>query len=340
MSRILITGGAGFIGSELANALEKLGHEVLLIDNLSGGYLDNLIQDNRTIGKLYQTDIRSPESEALYKGIDYVFHFAAISSLPQCQESPAEALSVNVAATAQVLENCRRNNVQKVVFASTSAIYENNKITPFKETDEVNPNLIYSLSKLNAEAICKSYIVNYGLPITTLRFFNVYGPNQNFRRKSPPLIGYIIRELINSRAPTLHSSGEQKRDYVYIDDVIDLALKCMTNNASDGKTFNLCSEETASVKDIFEIIAKKLDITNINPIYKESKNFWKSYSNLYTENYPLRSEIVEKEVNKYSLGTSALAKELLSWSPKTNLETGLGRIVATALKDIEKFKEL
>ena len=147
MAKILITGGAGFIGSQLGYSLYKEGHEVLLLDNMSYGKLDNLIIDGKTFGEFIGMDIRSKELYSVMKNVDYVFHFAGIAPLPDCQSDPYNAIDVNVAGTANVLDAARYNGVKRVIFSSTSATYENNKTFPSKEDDETSPYLIYGLAE-------------------------------------------------------------------------------------------------------------------------------------------------------------------------------------------------
>ena len=233
MAKILITGGAGFIGSQLGFHLGAQGHEIILLDNMSYGRLDNLLIGGKLFGNFIGMDIRSKKIFEVMKGVDYVFHFAGIAPLPDCQSDPYHAIDINVAGTANILEAARYNGVKRVVFSSTSAIYENNSKFPCSESDKVSPYLIYSNSKLQSEMLCKSYVETYGLDVVMLRFFNVYGPHQDMARKQPPLIGYVIRELYNDNRPVLHSDGSQRRDYVYTQDVIDLCQLVMIINISD-----------------------------------------------------------------------------------------------------------
>jgi len=320
--KIIITGAAGFIGSQLAYDLHQQGHQLILIDDMSFGYEDNLIINGETFGEFHKYDIRKPEIETLFKGVDTVFHFAGISALPVNQENPYYAIDVNVAGTANVLEMARRNNVRRVVFASTSAIYENNTSYPNSEDDLVNPNLVYSTSKLQAELLCKSYYKTYELEITIIRYYNVYGPHQDFKRVSPPFTSYVIRELLNNRQPVLHSSGDQKRDYVYVDDINNLNKICMDHPNAPGEIFNAASEKNYSVKEIYSMLAKSLN-SNIQPIYREAGKFWDKYPKLFEGHYPLPLNILEKEVNKYTLGSAEKARKILGWEAKMNIEKGL-----------------
>jgi UDP-glucose 4-epimerase len=331
MSKILITGGAGFIGSQLGYQLKQEGNEVILVDNLSYGRLDNLIIDGETFGTFHCVDIRSKDIYTLMKDVDYVFHFAGIAPLPDCQSNPCEAIDVNVAGTANVLDAARYNGVKKVIFSSTSAIYENNKTFPSKETDEVNPTLIYSNSKLQSEMLCKSFVNNYGLDVVILRFFNVYGPHQDLKRKHPPLIGYVIRELFYGRTPILHSDGKQERDYVYMQDVIDLCKIVMRKEDISGEIFNVATSKAYSVRDLYKIIADYMK-SDVQPEYNDAKDFWEKYPSLYEGKLILKSEILEKEVNKFALGTNDKSKDLLGWEPKVSINQGLINSINYAVK--------
>ncbi|ARJ56271.1 NAD-dependent epimerase/dehydratase family protein [Campylobacter cuniculorum] len=322
--KILITGGAGFIGSSLGYYLSKKGYEVILIDNFSYGRLDNLVIDGEVFGEFIGLDIRSKELSSYMQDVDIVFHFAGIAALPDCQSDPYEAIDVNVAGTANVLNAARINGVKKVIFSSTSAIYEANRNFPCQESDFTNPYLIYSNSKKQAEMLCYSFFKTYGLNSVILRFFNVYGPHQDMKRKHPPLIGYILKELLQmggGNRPILYSDGNQKRDYVYIDDVISLCELVMSNDNVHNKTLNVCTGEVVSVAEIYEIIAQYLN-SNIKPLYNEAKDFWKKYPALYEGKMILKNSILEDEVNKYALGSNSIAKSL-GWKPKYNIKQGL-----------------
>ncbi len=329
--KIVITGGAGFIGSELGHRLNKKGYEVILIDNLSFGYIENLIIDGKVFGKFILKDIRDncQELADIFKDAYCIFHFAAISALPVCQSDPGMAISINVAGTANVLEAARRANARRVVFASTSAIYERNKNFPSKEEDIADPYLVYSVSKINAEKICKAFSDVYGMNIVITRYYNVYGPNQDSRRKSPPFTIYVIRELLNKRTPVLHSDGTQKRDYVYIEDINDLNILCMEHPKAVGEIFNVASGETYSVNEIYNIISDELK-TNIKPVYKDSTKFWQDYSELSNGNYPIKPEVIRDEVNKFTLGDNTKAKEILGWNPSISIREGLRRLIEAA----------
>lgn len=332
--KIVITGGAGFIGSKLGYKLHKDGYEVLLLDDLSSGYEHNLSIDGESFGEFVKADITSAGLEKYFDGADCVFHFAAISALPVCQSDPGKAISVNTAGTANILEAARKAGVRRLVFASTSAIYENNTNFPCKEDDNVSPNLVYSVSKLNAETLCKAFSQVYGMEIVITRYYNVYGPHQDIVRKSPPFVGYVIKELLNGRAPAFHSDGEQKRDYVFIDDVNALNILCMTHPKAAGGIFNVASGESYSVNQIFNIISSLMG-TSITPTFREPEKFWDKYPELYQGKYPLDGKRLAKEVNKFSLGSTKAAEEKLGWRAVTSINDGLARTVEHARRTLK-----
>jgi UDP-glucose 4-epimerase len=330
-TKILVTGAAGFIGSQLSYNLHTLGHEVIMLDDMSFGYEDNLVINGQSFGTFYKVDIRSQNINQYFKDVDTVFHFAGISALPVNQENPYYAIDVNVAGTANVLEMARVNNVRRVIFASTSAVYENNQSFPCSEADEVSPYLVYSTSKRQGELLCNAYYKTYGLETVIVRYFNVYGPHQDFKRVSPPFTSYVLRELLHDKQPILHSTGNQKRDYVYVDDVNNLNKICMTHPAAAGQTFNVASGQNYSVKEIYAMLASALH-SNIEPLYKPAAHFWDKYPKLFEGTYPLPKHIIENEVNKYTLGATQKAFDLLGWKTLVSIEDGM-RITAEYAKN-------
>jgi nucleoside-diphosphate-sugar epimerase len=331
MAKIVITGGAGFIGSQLGKSLVDDGHDVLLLDNMSYGYLDNLVIDGETFGRFLGVDVCSPDLAKHLAGAQFVFHFAGISALPVCQEKPQYAMNVNVGGTANVLEAARLAGVRRLIFASTAAIYENNTKFPTKESDPVAPSLTYAVSKLQAEQLCRAYGELYGLEIVVLRYFNVYGPHQDFMRLSPPLMSYLIRELLADRQPVLHSDGTQQRDCIFVDDVNHLNKICMEHPRAPGEIFNVGSGVATSVREVFALIAKAMG-SRITPAYRPATNFWDAYPQLFQGEYPLKGEVVEREVRKYSLCDTTKARELLGWHAKVSIDEGLAQTARYAMK--------
>jgi len=316
--KILLTGAAGGIGSTLGYYLFKKGHELTLVDNLRNGYEENLLIDGNPFGVFYNQDICDIKiTDKLFDNYDCIIHLAAITALPDCESNVRDTINVNVIGTTNIMECARKWNVPHVIFASTSAIYENNKEKIFTENLEVNPRLWYSLSKKMAEEVCKSYRINYSMNITTLRFFNVFGPRQDIHRKNPPLLNYLVREIKQGKQPFLHSTGEQARDYIHVDDVVKLIDLCLGKKPDD--TFNVCTGSLLSVNQIVKYVCETFD-SSIKPTYREALKLWDTYPDLFSGDYPLDKEIVAKETNKYSKGSYQKAKELLGWEPNTDLE--------------------
>jgi nucleoside-diphosphate-sugar epimerase len=322
---ILITGAAGGIGSTLAFYLSNKKHNIFLIDNFNNGYKENLTINGKTFGTFYEKDICCKNlSKDLNNSYDCIIHLAAITSLPDCEKNVQKTIDTNVTGTSNILECARIWGVPHVIFASTSAVYENNIEPVFTEDLTVKPNLWYSLSKKMGEDLCNSYQKNYNLKITTLRFFNVFGPRQDIHRKNPPLLNYLVKQLKSNTQPILHSDGNQQRDYIYINDVISLIEICLEKQPND--LFNVCSSSLLSVKDIVECVYDVFPIKK-SPIYRSATMLWDSHPQLFETHYPLNKNIVEKEANKFSLGSYKKAYNILNWKPNTDLKTLIKNVV-------------
>ena len=328
--RILITGGAGFIGSQLALYLDKKDHEVIILDNLSSGYIYNFMDSKRLLRNFVSMDIRDPKIESVTRGVDVIFHIAGYVSLPGCNDNPGEAYSVNTSGTANVLEMARRNNVKKVVFASTAALYEKETLTPFKESLPANPTLIYARSKKDAEGICESFREMYGMDITIFRFFNVYGPHMDYR---PPsyLISYLIGCLLKKEKPVLHSNGKQSRDFVYVDDVVRLCEIVMSNPKSKNQTFNVGSGEIISVQGIYDLLAEIMKLQKIKPVFRDPKMHWEKFPRQFEGKYKFDTELLTNEVNKLTHADISKAEKLLGWKPRIKMRKGLERTVSYSI---------
>lgn len=326
--KILITGAAGFIGSQLAYRLWKEKHSLILVDNFSYGNLDNLrFEEHNFKDEVIRMDIRDKDGiESLLKDgtVDYIYNIAGIAPLPDCQINPQEAIDVNVIGMVNILEAARKYGVKKIIFASTNAMYENEVSFPTKEDNFKLPTLIYPNTKYVAERFCESYARTYDMNITCLRFANVYGPHIDCLRKQPPFVGYMIRELYYNRTPIFHSTGEQRRDYIYIDDLIDLAIKVQNGIGFD--CVNVSANENYSVNELY-MIASELMGKNIKAKYVETSQYWNKYPELYQGKYPIKEEILEHEVNKYSLCDNSLAKQKYYWEPKVTIKEGLKKVV-------------
>ena len=328
--KILITGAAGFIGSQLTYRLWKEGKNLVLLDNFSYGKEDNLIFPDKDFrNDIIKADIRDKdEIEKIMKNgdIEYIFHIAGIAPLPDCQSKPDEAIAVNVIGTVNILEAAKKYGVKRIIFASTSAIYENDKTFPSIEDKFELPSLIYPNTKYCAERFCESFSLTYGLNITALRFANVYGPHIDCLRKQPPFVGYMIRELYYNRVPTFYSNGTQSRDYIYVDDLIDLAIKVMNGNTVGFEAINVSSNVSYSVNQMFTFVSKIMR-KNITPNFEDPIKYWGKYPELYLGIFPIKQEILNHEVNKKTLCDNQLAFSKYNWKPKTDIEKGLEKSV-------------
>lgn len=319
--KILITGGAGFVGSNLARDLSNEGHEIIIVDDFSYGSMFNLIKDGKPIAEIHPISICDKKIFELMKGVDYVYHLAAISCLPVCLSQPYYATEINVAGTLNVLEAARLNNVKRVIFASSSAVYENNETFPSKEDDEVNPHAIYSVQKYTGELFCKAYRKLYGMDIVITRYFNLYGPNQDYTRQKPPVMSYIIKELIQRRVPVMYGTGEQKRDFLFIDDVTAINKLLIEKEEAKNETFNVGSGKVYSINEIYNEVEEVLK-TGIKPVRKKPEEMYEGINNIQ-EGKSINPEVISHETNKFTQADIFKAKRLLGWEPKTDLKKGL-----------------
>ena len=340
MSKILITGAAGFIGSQLAYKFLNEGHELTLVDNMSYGHEDNLIFEDADLSKKINIiDIRDRKMlEAMFKlmNFDYVYNIAGIAPLPDCQSNPCEAIDVNVNGFVNILELSRIYGVKTVIQASTNAIYENCTAFPTFENDFPQPTLIYPNTKYCAERFAQSYSDTYGMNVCCVRFANVYGPHVDCLRKQPPFVGYLIRELYYDRVPVFHSDGKQARDYIYVDDLTDLLKKVQDCKGFD--TVNCSSNKSYSVRQIYEV-AQDIMHKNIQAQYVDSSNYWKKYPQLYEGAYSIKPKILEHEVNKFSLCDNTHALARYNWQPKVDIAEGMSKMIEYTVKQFQKLDE-
>jgi|TARA_B100001079_G_scaffold177082_1_gene152066 UDP-glucose 4-epimerase len=285
MIKSLVTGGAGFIGSNLVDKLLSMGHEVIVFDNEYSDAHDQFYWNDKA--KNYNVDIRDYETtRPLYDGVKYVFHMAAEARIQPAVENPIEAVSINSVGTCTVLQCAREANVERVVYSSTSSGYGMNP-SPNIETqpdDCLNP---YSVSKVNGEKLCSMYTNLFYLPTVILRYFNVYGERQPLRGQYAPVIGIFLRQLAAGEPLTIVGDGEQRRDFTHVSDVIDANIRAATTNVSDigdfGKVYNVGTGINHSVNEIASMISD--NTINIPPRVGESRitqanidRMWKVFS--------------------------------------------------------------
>lgn len=294
-TKILITGVAGFIGSNLAEKLiNDDKYEIIGIDNLSYGVYEQIPESVQ----FYHYDIRDKKIYSIFKNVDYVFHFAAKNCINDCQLNPVETIDINVNGTINVFEASKQNNIKKVIYAESSAIYEGSTIYPTPETD-IKPESFYALSKSCTSILSEGYKRYHNLNFTALRYFCVYGPRQDYRRSIPPVFSSFIIKLLKNQQPIIYGDGEKRRDFIHIDDINNFHIQCLNDPRTSNKVFNLGSGINHSINEIYSIIAKNLN-SDIIPEYRPN----------------LPGEALQ------NLADITAAKSL-GWYPKIKLEDGL-----------------
>ncbi len=253
--KALVTGGAGFIGSNLVDKLVELGHEVVVIDNESAESNEQFYWNDKA--QNYKYDIRDyANTRPLYDGVDFVFHLAAESRIQPAIENPIEAVSLNSVGTCTVLQCSREAGVKRVMYSSTSSGYGMNQ-SPNVETqpdDCLNP---YSVSKVNGEKLCKMYTSLYGLPTISFRYFNVYGERQPLRGQYAPVIGIFLRQRAAGEPLTIVADGNQRRDFTYVGDVVNANILAATTEVDSdafGQLYNVGNGVNYSINQIARMI--------------------------------------------------------------------------------------
>ena len=264
MTKSLVTGGAGFIGSNLVDRLIDIGHEVVVIDNEYSDVHDHFYWNDKA--QNYKYDIRDYEkTRPLYDGVDYVFHIAAEARIQPAIHNPIEAVSINSVGTCTVLQCAREAGVKRVMYSSTSSAYGMNQ-PPNIETqsdDCLNP---YSVSKVNGEKLCKMYTDLFNLPTIIFRYFNVYGERQPLKGQSAPVIGIFLRQRAAGEPLTIVGDGNQRRDFTYVGDVCQANILAATTEVdfdSFGQVYNVGTGNNYSVNQIARMISD--NTVNITP---------------------------------------------------------------------------
>jgi len=292
MSRIIVTGGAGFIGSHLVDALIERGDEVLVIDNLSTGKIENL----NPKAEFHQIDLRDLESiKPLFKGVDFVFHQAAFTRISRSIEEPLESNETNINGTLNTLLCAKELGVKKFIYASSSSVYGNQKELPLREDMRPNPLNPYALQKYTGELYCKIFQEIYGLKTVSLRYFNVYGPRLAMEGSYVSAISVFLKQRKRGELLTITGDGSQSRDFSFVSDVVRANILAMeSEKVGRGEVINIGAGRSFSINDLARLIGGQ------------------------TITLPSRPGEV-----KDTLADISKAKKLLGWQPQYNLETGL-----------------
>ena len=256
MSKFLVTGGAGFIGSHIVEALVKQGHDVRVLDNFSSGKIGNL---KGLVDKidLLRGDICSKTTcLKAAQGVDFVLHQAALRSVPKSMVEPHAYNLVNIDGTLNMLEACRVNKVKRFVFASSSSVYGEVKSYPEKESFLPCPISPYALSKLTGEYYCQIFSLHYGLPTVALRYFNVFGERQALDDDYAVVIPKFIHCLLNNQSPPIFGNGRQSRDFTYVKNVVSANLLAASNRKVKYGVFNVAGGKDTSVLELVKILNK------------------------------------------------------------------------------------
>jgi len=307
--KCLVTGGAGFIGSNLCEGLLKTGHDVTIMDNFSTGNYKNIagIED---IDYVY-ADIRNLRDcfEAT-KGIDIVFHLAALPSVPRSIKSPIPTNNVNITGTLNMLLASKHNNVKRFIFSSSSSVYGNRSQDVKRECFTPKPISPYAFTKLAGEHYCKLYNDIYNLPTVCLRYFNVFGERQNINSQYSAVLPKFIDKILNNQSPIIFGDGKQSRDFTYVSNVVEANILASTNCDAVGKTFNIACGNSIEVGDMLNNIREV--------VYHEKPELIKT--NVIYES-PRIGDI------KRSLADISQAKKILGYYPNIGFEEGLLKTV-------------
>jgi len=304
MSRYLVTGGAGFIGSNIVDELVRRGEEVKVLDDLSSGKKKNLESVSGKI-ELIEGDIRdSAALKKALKGCDYVIHQAALRSVPKSLENPQLYDDVNVKGTLNVLIASHENKVKRLVFASSSSIYGDTIKLPQSEDQIPQPISPYAATKLSGEHYCRVFAKSYGLETVALRYFNVFGPRQSLESQYAVVIPKFITCILKDEQPPVDGDGKQSRDFTYVENVVDANLTAAVREGVSGEVFNVACGKGYNLLELVRIL----------------------------------NEIIGKEIKpkfmpprigdvKHTLADVAKMKKLLKLDPKVDFVSGLRKTV-------------
>lgn len=268
--RVLVTGGAGFIGSNLARALLDRGDEVAVLDNFATGRKENLEEIDVS---LFEGSVEDPEVvRAAMEGAEVVFHQAALPSVKRSVDDPITTHRVNATGSLNVLIAAKDLGVRRVVYASSSSAYGNTPVLPKQEDMPPAPLSPYAVAKLTGEQYCQAFTTVYGLETVALRYFNVFGPRQDPDSAYAAVIPLFISALREGRSPVINGDGEQTRDFTYIDNVVSANLLAAAGDQrSSGRVMNVACGNRVSLNQLLAILSDLLGATEVAPIHVETR---------------------------------------------------------------------
>jgi nucleoside-diphosphate-sugar epimerase len=313
MSYVLVTGGAGFIGSHLTEALLREGHRVRVLDDFSTGKRGNLIFDDEYPSlEIIEGDIRHLAiCQRAMKGIEYVFHEAALPSVQRSVEDPLGSNAVNVGGTLNILFAGREEKAKRVIYASSSSIYGDTPTLPKHEEMPSNPLSPYALQKYIGEQYCRLFYQLYGLQTVSLRYFNIFGPRQDPNSIYSAVIPKFIDALLQGSPPIIFGDGEQSRDFTYIENVVQANLLAMSAEYLHGEAINIACAERTSLNQLVNVLKKILG-SKVSPVYEE----------------PRKGDV------RHSLADIRKGKDILNYEPKVGVALGLKKTVEFFQKSV------
>jgi len=302
MSKVLVTGGAGFIGSNLTEELLRRGHFVRVLDDFSTGKRENLIFDEKYPSlKVIEGDIRDLDTcQKAVEGMEYVFHQGALPSVQRSVEDPETSNAVNVGGTLNILLAARGKGVKRVIYASSSSVYGDTPTLPKHEEMPTNPLSPYALQKYVGELYCRLFYQLYGLETISLRYFNIFGPKQDPNSLYSAVIPKFIDALVQDRPPVIFGDGEQSRDFTYIENVVQANLLAMSAEHLHGEAINIACGKRISLNQLLNVLKEILG-SKIFPLYQE----------------PRKGDV------KHSLADIRKGKEIVGYEPTVGVEIGL-----------------
>lgn len=305
MSKYLVTGGAGFIGSHIATALVERGERVRVFDNLSTGKRSNLSHLDGKI-ELVEGDLQDRAAvERALDGVDIVFHQAALASVPRSVAAPLDTNAACVTGTVNLLDAARQAKVKRLVYAGSSSIYGDRAGKGAKqETDLPDPISPYAAAKAAGELYCQAFCATYGLPTVTVRYFNVFGPRQDPQSEYAAVIPKFVMKMLDGERPTIFGDGKQSRDFTYVANVVEGNLRAASAPDAPGKTFNIACGESLDLLQLVAAINRVLG-TKIEPIFD-----------------PPRAGDVRN-----SLADISQARKVLGYAPVVEFDEGLRRSI-------------
>lgn len=296
---VVVTGGLGFIGSHIVDELVD-ENKVTIIDNASTGKLENLKNPNHENLEIIKGDLNELDLNEILKGKDYVFHLAAMASVPLSVDKPIECNENNVTATIKLLTAAKDANVKKIVFSSSAAVYGENTNMPLKESEPLMPTSPYAASKASCELYIKSFTESYGLDGVVLRYFNVFGPKQDKNSQYASVIPNFISAVLEGEQPVIYGDGEQTRDFVFVKDIVNANINAAESDYNG--VVNVASGKKLSINKLYEVIKNTLK-TDIEPKYLperqgDIKHSLANVENMKNINYQVNSKDFEEKLEE------------------------------------------